>query len=640
MNGTFSVEILAIGTELLLGDIANTDAQFVSRELAALGIPVYSHTVVGDNRVRLKAALEHAFTKNDMVIAIGGLGPTEDDITKDIAAEYFNRKMVMDKPSMMAIERRFATVGLPENVHKNALVPEGSRIVPNDFGSAPGVWLEQDGKTLILLPGPPHELEPMFVNYAVPFLREKTGRVFVSRTLKFIGMGESKIETLLKDLFEAQTNPTLALYAKVWECHLRITASAPDEAVAHQLINPVADEIYTRLGDYIYGENEEELAEIVLDSLSKGNPRTLAIAESCTGGLVTAALVAVPGASAVLHEGLITYSNESKITRLGVDPALIKEHGAVSVSVAAAMAEGAARTSGADVGLSTTGISGPDGGTPEKPVGTVYIGLYIKGQETTTLALNLPGDRNQIRERAAMQALNFLRKALAAPKKAKYRNKDHEAFDKAGVGDLYETVGGYNIFMQCDAANPEAFRPLPEGYYFRLCRRDELETWKRVVTDEKHVPYLTTFYEKVYAAHENEFFRRCLFVCDANDKPVGSTFIWRSYKRINTVGWFRVLPGHEGKGLGRALLSEVLKNASFPIYLHTQPTSARAIKLYSDFGFKLITDAMPGNRPNDLEKSLPLLKSILPESDYANLQFTKAHDALFKAIQSREVAEF
>ncbi|MCL2604183.1 MAG: competence/damage-inducible protein A [Defluviitaleaceae bacterium] len=454
-GGNVSVEILAIGTELLLGDIANTDAQFLSRELAKLGIPVYGHTVVGDNRTRLKAALDYTFSKADMVVAVGGLGPTQDDITKEVAAEYFNRAMVLDEPSMQRIRARFANTGLPENVHKNALVPEGCRVLPNDFGSAPGVWLERDGKILVLLPGPPHELEPMFTNYAVPFLREKTsggGRVFVSRTLKFIGIGESSIETRLRDLIEAQTNPTLALYAKVWECHLRITASASCEDAAYELINPVADEIYARLGDFVYGEDGDDLAECVLRALCfRGGgggcaplkaksvaatpspapgvqvetlrsddfapvrentqvlPYTLAVAESCTGGLVTAALVALPGASAVLREGLVTYGNDAKITRLGVDVALIAEHGAVSAEVAVAMAEGVAKTSGADIGLSTTGIAGPGGGTPEKPVGTVFVGLHIKGSGTKTLALKLPGERNQVRERAAMQALNFLR---------------------------------------------------------------------------------------------------------------------------------------------------------------------------------------------------------------------------------------
>jgi GNAT superfamily N-acetyltransferase len=221
-----------------------------------------------------------------------------------------------------------------------------------------------------------------------------------------------------------------------------------------------------------------------------------------------------------------------------------------------------------------------------------------------------------------------------------HRSKDHEAFCKVNADDLYETVGNYNIFMQCDMPDRNAFRQLPDGYSIRLCRRDELEVWKRVATEEQYVQDVTAFYEKVYAKHEDEFFRRCLFVCDTDDKPVASTFIWRSYGLINTVGWFRVLPEYEGKGLGRAILSYILNDAEFPVYLHTQPTSARAIKLYSDFGFKLITDAIPGNRNNDLTECLPFLKMILPESVYAKLQFTAANDDLLRAVGSSDIAEF
>jgi len=407
-----TVEILAIGTELLLGNIANTDAQFISRQLAGMGIGVYGHTVVGDNRRRLHAAFAHAFTKADMVIAVGGLGPTDDDITKAVAAQFFARDMVLDAAAFARIETRFAATGLPENVHKNALVPAGAQTLPNDHGSAPGVWLEQDGKTLLLLPGPPHELEPMFVNYAVPLLREKSGgQIFFSRTLKFIGMGESNIEGQLKDLFDAQENPTLALYAKVWECHLRLTAAASTEAAARDMIEPTAQEIYARLGAYIYGEGDADLPTLAVAAV-RARGETLAVAESCTGGMVASLLVGVSGVSAILNEAIVTYSNEAKTTRLGVDAAIIAQHGAVSAECAAAMAEGVARTAGAGMGLSTTGIAGPDGGTPEKPVGTVFIGLCINGT-TQVKKLQLAGERNTIRERAAMAALNLLRRALS-----------------------------------------------------------------------------------------------------------------------------------------------------------------------------------------------------------------------------------
>jgi len=221
-----------------------------------------------------------------------------------------------------------------------------------------------------------------------------------------------------------------------------------------------------------------------------------------------------------------------------------------------------------------------------------------------------------------------------------YRNRDYEAFVQGGVGDDYETVGNYNLFMQCDTPNKTAFCELPDGFSFRLCRYDELEVWKRVVSEEQYISYVTEYYEKVCAKHADEFFRRCMFVCDSDDRPVASTYIWRSYIKINTVGWFRVLPEYEGRGLGRALLSKILSNADFPVYLHTQPTSARAIKLYSDFGFKLLTDPIIGYRKNNLTESLPYLQRVLPESDYAKLKFAKADKALLEAAISSELREF
>ena len=404
-------EVLGIGTELLLGDIANTNAQFLSRELAALGISVYGHTAVGDNPARLRAALEHAFSKADMVVACGGLGPTLDDITKEVSAAYFGRKMELCEDSWRAIQKRFAGRKLSENAKRNAMVPEGSSLLPNNHGSAPGVCLEQDGKLLILLPGPPHELEPMFTKYAVPFLRKKTNLAFVSRTLKIVGIGESQVETLLSDLIEAQTNPTIAPYAKLTEVSLRITASAQDTASAERLIDPVAEEIYSRLGQHIYGEDNARMADIVLKQLvDQGH--TIAIAESCTGGLLTSGFVDMAGSSRVLSESVVTYSNASKTVRLGVSEELLARHGAVSAQVAAAMAEGVAHTAGSSIGISTTGVAGPDGGTVDKPVGLVYIGLYIAGKGVETEELRLIGDRNEIRARAVVGAMDMLRVSL------------------------------------------------------------------------------------------------------------------------------------------------------------------------------------------------------------------------------------
>ena len=220
------------------------------------------------------------------------------------------------------------------------------------------------------------------------------------------------------------------------------------------------------------------------------------------------------------------------------------------------------------------------------------------------------------------------------------KSRDYEVYTQNGVGDVYYTVGNYNLFMQCDTPDKTASRELPHGFSFRLCRNDELEVWKRVVAEEQYVDYVAEYYENVYAKHADEFFRRCMFVCNANDKPVASTFIWRSYGKINTIGWFRVLPEYEGHGLGRALLSEILKDADYPVYLHTQPTSVRAIKLYSDFGFKLLTDPIIGHRKNDLAESLPYLKKVLPDIDYKKLLFAEADSALIEAAMSSEISEF
>jgi len=441
-----TAEILSVGTELLLGNIVDTNAAYIAQELASLGISVYRKTTVGDNYDRLLAAITHAFENADLVVISGGLGPTQDDITKTVAAEYFGRELVLHEESMRRIEKRFAGRGLPVNSEKNALIPEGAHVLPNDNGSAPGIILTGHmpvdchgspslamtgkSKMLILLPGPPHEMTPMFANYAVPYLQAKSGMVFISRTLKIIGIGESKVEDMLIDLISAQTNPTIAPYAKVGEVHVRLTASAKTEAEANTLLEPVMQEIEKRLYPHIYSTDGSTPAEVVIERLrnksggSKSEPtgtkivpvenctpHTLAVAESCTGGLIMSQLVAVAGCSDVILEGLCTYSNEAKIARLGIPPEMLEEYGAVSPQVAAAMAENAARTSGASVGLSTTGIAGPGGGTPDKPVGLVYIGLYANGK-TITEKFNLIGSRNEVRTRAANLALDLLRKKL------------------------------------------------------------------------------------------------------------------------------------------------------------------------------------------------------------------------------------
>ena len=407
-----TAEIMSVGTELLLGNIVDTNAAFLSQELAGLGVSVFRQTTVGDNHKRLLSALTHAFESADMVIVSGGLGPTQDDITKAAAAEYFGQKLILHEESMQRIRLRFAARGrgLPESAQLNAIIPENAKVLQNDNGSAPGIVIEENGKILILLPGPPSEMMPMFKDYVAPFLQNKSGCVFTSRTLKIIGLGESQVEHMLSDLITVQTNPTIAPYAKIGDVHVRLTASAASEAAAHKLIDPLLAEIHKRLTPHVYSDNGNTLPEIVIALLRKQNC-SLAVAESCTGGRIMSELVSVAGCSTVFLEGVCTYSNEAKVARLGICKNLIQTHGAVSAEVAAAMAENVAKTAGTTIGLATTGIAGPDGGTADKPVGLVHVGIYISGK-TETAKFNLIGSRNEIRIRATNLALDMLRQKL------------------------------------------------------------------------------------------------------------------------------------------------------------------------------------------------------------------------------------
>lgn len=407
-----TAEIISVGTELLLGDILNTNARFLSRELAALGVSIYRQTTVGDNFERLVQAYGEAFSRADTVITSGGLGPTNDDLTKEAAAAYFGKKLVMNGEILLSIEKRFSgqSQKMPESNKKQAEVPEGAVVLENHNGTAPGLIITGDGKTAILLPGPPSEMEPMFTGQVAPYLQKRQGGALVSRTLKMCGIGESAMAEKVMDLTDGMANPTVAPYAGNFEARLRITAKAAGEEEAAGLITPVADEIYARLSEYIYGEGETELEEAVV-GLLKQKRLTVAAAESCTGGMFTARLVNVPGASEVFKESFITYTNASKTARLGVKPETIGKYGAVSEETAAEMAKGAALAAGADVGVSITGIAGPSGGTDEKPAGLVYLGLYINGK-TVCRETRTSGGRQRIRARAASQALEFLWREL------------------------------------------------------------------------------------------------------------------------------------------------------------------------------------------------------------------------------------
>ncbi len=406
-----NAEILAVGTEILLGDIVNTNAQYIAQGLAELGIDVFYQTVVGDNPDRMKTAMNIAFERADIIITTGGLGPTGDDLTKEIGAEYFGRKLILDEKALDRIKRFFDKMKRPmtDNNVKQAMVPVNSTVMYNENGTAPGIIIEDNNKILIMMPGPPKEMKPMFSKQVKPYLASKQNHTLVSRTLRIAGVGESAMESMVRDMIDRQSNPTIAPYAKDTESILRITASAKTTEEAEKIIEPIAEEIYRRFGDSVYAEGETSIQETVAKILIDKKV-TIAVAESCTGGLVAAKLIEYPGISEVLLEGAVTYSNEAKKRRLGVKDETLSAYGAVSAETAAEMAKGIAMTSGADIGVSTTGVAGP-GPSEGKPEGLVYVGVYIGGKSYVK-ELHLAGKRNVIRERAAYSALDFLRRKL------------------------------------------------------------------------------------------------------------------------------------------------------------------------------------------------------------------------------------
>jgi len=405
-------EILAVGTEILLGDIVNTNAQYLAKRLADLGISVYHQSVVGDNPERLIEAYRLAFSRSDLVITTGGLGPTKDDLTKEVAFEYFGKESVVHEPSLKIIEGYFKKMNRPmvESNKKQAYFPEDVVILPNNNGTAPGCIIEENGKIVALLPGPPREMKPMFEESIVPYLNKFQQGVLVSKVLRVVGVGESSAEKMIEDILDNQTNPTVAPYAKDGEMIFRITAKANTKEEGLTLMKPMEDAIRSRLGNNIYGEGDTTL-EYVVGEMLVNKKLTIATAESCTGGMVASSLINYPGISSVLMEGAVTYSNDAKINRLGVKAETLDKYGAVSSEVAAEMAIGIAKAAGTKIGISTTGIAGPDGGSEEKPVGLVYIGIYMNGQVKTEM-LKLSGDRQKIRERATMQLLDLVRREL------------------------------------------------------------------------------------------------------------------------------------------------------------------------------------------------------------------------------------
>lgn len=416
-------ETISVGTELLLGQTLDTDAVFLAQMLSRLGITIHFRTTVGDNPGRLQDALRLALSRADLVLTVGGLGPTMDDLTKETVAEVLGVDFVEDTAHSQWLRERYARNGVtrpPESVVKQSRVPVEGRGLPNPNGTALGALFEKGGKIAICLPGPPNELIPMAEGSVEPYLREKTAGerlVIHSRTLRIVGMGESLVEERTQDLMLGD-NPTVAPYAKTGEVHLRITARAPGETEAEALIAPVEQQIRDRLGDVLYGIDSQTLEQVVVQALERSG-KTLAVAESCSGGLIAKRLTDVPDASRVFGIGLVTYSNEAKTQFLGVPADLIARVGAVSPEVACAMAEGARRAGNADLGVSVTGIAGPGGGTPAKPVGTVHIGLSWDGGVISEHHQFL-GRRADIAARAAQMALALVRRYLLHPDAAPF----------------------------------------------------------------------------------------------------------------------------------------------------------------------------------------------------------------------------
>ncbi len=413
MGENMIVELISVGTEILLGNIVNTNAAYLSEKCAGLGLSCYYQDVVGDNEERLFETIKTALSRADILLLSGGLGPTQDDLTKEVAAKAFGRKLYLHEESKASIQKFFEKRGLEitDNNWKQAMMPEDCIVVDNPNGTAPGVIMEQDGKHVILMPGPPNEMISMFEKSIMPYLSKLQSCVIFSQTVKVCGVGESKAETMVQDLIDEQSNPTIATYAKTGEVHLRVTARAEDEKAARKLVKPIIKELKGRFGNHVYTTDDEVTLEKAVVDLLLANKLTVSTVESCTGGLVAARLINVPGVSEVFKSGYITYSNKAKRRLLGIKKSTLLKHGAVSEEIAREMAKGAALVSKSDVTVSITGIAGPDGGSEEKPVGLVYIGCNVCGR-TTVKECHFSGNRTKIRENTVSSALSLMRECI------------------------------------------------------------------------------------------------------------------------------------------------------------------------------------------------------------------------------------
>ena len=413
MFETLTAEIIAIGSELLAPDRTDTNSLWLTEKLNLLGIEVKLKTIVGDDDARLEEAIKDAARRSKVVITTGGLGPTEDDITRKITARALGKRLLLDEAVLDEIKKRFQGFGvtMPERNSRQAMVIEDAEVLPNPNGTAPGMFIDHQGTAIVLLPGPPREMQPMFTNHVASRLESRAGNVrVVRRMLRVAGMGESAVDEKIAPVYTKYENPQTTILFNQSEIEIHLTARGRTEGEANALLDRVVLELEERLGNAIFSFAGEKMEEVVGLKLSVGG-YTIATAESCTGGLLAERLTEVPGSSKYFIEGVVTYANDAKTRTLGVEPMLLMEHGAVSAPVAEAMAEGIRKRAGTDFGLAITGIAGPGGGTEEKPVGTVFIAISSEAG-TAHKKLKLPGDRHLIRWRASQAALELLRRRL------------------------------------------------------------------------------------------------------------------------------------------------------------------------------------------------------------------------------------
>ncbi|MDQ3063272.1 MAG: competence/damage-inducible protein A [Acidobacteriota bacterium] len=408
-----SAEIIAVGSELLTPTKTDTNSLWLTEKLNEIGIEVKLKTVVGDDQWRLEETIKDALRRSDVVISTGGLGPTEDDVTRQVSARAVGKELIFRDDVLGEISERFRQIQreMPEINKRQAYVIDGAEVLSNPNGSAPGMLLETGGKFFVVLPGPPRELKPMFENYILPKLREKAGEIFVKRKIiRVAGMGESAVDEAIAPIYLQYQNPQTTILFNRSEIEIHLAAQAETESEADKLLEEVAEKIADKLGIAVFTTNDETMEQVIGNLLTEEN-KTLSIAESCTGGLIGERITEVAGASRYFIEGVIAYANEAKIRTLNVPKELIEAHGAVSGEVAEAMAKGVRERANTDFGISVTGVAGPGGGTAEKPVGLVFIG-FSNANETKSIKMNLPGDRYLIRWRASQAGLDFLRRKM------------------------------------------------------------------------------------------------------------------------------------------------------------------------------------------------------------------------------------